>query len=49
MFCTPAVEAFLGGTALSFLGFDDPSNKNNIRLRAGYDQGGFAKAGWLKS
>ena len=48
-FDAPAVEAFLGGTALSFLGFDDPANKNNIRLRARYDQGGFAKPAWLKS
>jgi predicted TIM-barrel fold metal-dependent hydrolase len=43
-----AVAAFLGGTALSFLGFDDPSNKNNRRLRARYDQGGFPRPAWLK-
>lgn len=42
-----AVERFLGGAALSFLGFDDPTNRNNQRLRARYDRGGFARPGWL--
>ena len=31
-----ATDSFLGGTARRFLGFDDPTNKNNIRLRARY-------------
>lgn len=43
------VEAFLGGSALSFLGFDDETNKNNIRLRARYEQAGFTRPDWLKA
>lgn len=31
-FGTDALDEFLGGTALSFLGFDDPGNKNAVRL-----------------
>ncbi len=31
-------EAFLGGNALRFLGFDDPTNENNRRLRARYER-----------
>jgi hypothetical protein len=29
-------SAFMGGTALRFLGFDDPSNGNAQRVRARY-------------
>lgn len=36
-----AKRGFLGRRALRFLGFDDPTNKNNQRLRARYDA--FAK------
>jgi predicted TIM-barrel fold metal-dependent hydrolase len=39
---------FLGGNALSFLGFDDPANKNTLRLAARYKK--FApdrKPAWL--
>ena len=33
-----ATEEFLGRRALSFLGFDDPQNKNCTRLRARYER-----------
>lgn len=37
-FGEPAVHDFLGARALSFLGFDDPKNKNRQRLRDRYDR-----------
>lgn len=33
-----ATEAFMGRTALRFLGFDDPDNRNCRRLRAHYER-----------
>jgi predicted TIM-barrel fold metal-dependent hydrolase len=41
------VERFLGGAALSFLGFDDPQNSNRARLRARYEQHSHAVPAWL--
>jgi predicted TIM-barrel fold metal-dependent hydrolase len=41
-------KAFMGGNALRFLGFDDPNNQNNVRLRARYDRFAPGKApAWL--
>jgi hypothetical protein len=40
-------DRFLGGAALSFLGFDDPQNRNRARLRARYEQHGHAVPAWL--
>lgn len=40
-------ERFLGGAALSFLGFDDPTNANNRRLRRRYRQEGAVLPPWL--
>jgi predicted TIM-barrel fold metal-dependent hydrolase len=37
-FGASATEAFLGGTALRFLGFDDPTNQNAQRLRSRYER-----------
>ena len=48
-FDAAASERFLGGAALEFLGFDDASNKNNQRLRARYEQGGFPRPAWLQA
>lgn len=36
-FGADATEAFIGGNALRFLGFDDPKNRNNQRLRKRYE------------
>jgi predicted TIM-barrel fold metal-dependent hydrolase len=47
-FTEEATDAFLGGTALTFLGFDDETNLNTQRLRARYER--FAPErtpGWL--
>lgn len=34
----PATDAFRGGNALRFLGFDDPGNRNAVRLRQRYER-----------
>lgn len=44
---TDGVDRFMGGAALSFLGFDDPANQNNRRLRARYEHFRFPVPGWL--
>jgi predicted TIM-barrel fold metal-dependent hydrolase len=44
---TDGLDRFMGGAALSFLGFDDPTNQNNLRLRARYQRFGFPVPGWL--
>jgi hypothetical protein len=41
------VDRFLGGAALSFLGFDDPQNRNRARLRARYEQHSHTVPAWL--
>ena len=41
------VDAFMGGNALSFLGFDDPANGNTVRLRARYAQHLVTPPAWL--
>jgi predicted TIM-barrel fold metal-dependent hydrolase len=41
------LDRFLGGAALSFLGFDDPANHNNRRLHARYQAHRFAPPPWL--
>ena len=41
------LNAFMGGTALQFLGFDDPANSNNCRLRARYNTVGVEPPAWL--
>jgi predicted TIM-barrel fold metal-dependent hydrolase len=42
-----AVANFRGGTALRFLGFDDPKNKNAIRLLARYNKFSAPVPRWL--
>lgn len=42
-------EGFMGGVALRFLGFDDPTNKNNRRLRDRYTEHGFDQPPWLRT
>lgn len=42
-------ERFMGGAALSFLGFDDPTNPNNQRLRARYLAAVAETPTWLAS
>ena len=42
-----AVGEFLGTRALSFLGFDDPANKNCQRLRARFSKVGARTPTWL--
>jgi predicted TIM-barrel fold metal-dependent hydrolase len=42
-----SVDAFMGGSALSFLGFDDPTDKNNRRLKARFERVGAPPPEWL--
>ena len=42
-----AAADFRGGTALRFLGFDDPKNKNAIRLLARYNKFSAPVPRWL--
>ena len=42
-----ALESFMGGAALHFLGFDDAENKNAKRLAARYDALGALPPDWL--
>ncbi len=42
-----AVEGFMSGNALCFLGFDDPSNKNAVRLRDRYQAVDVPAPAWL--
>jgi predicted TIM-barrel fold metal-dependent hydrolase len=41
------LDRFMGGAALSFLGFDDPTNLNNQRLHTRYHTLGFTPPPWL--
>ena len=41
------VDRFMGGAALSFLGFDDPDNANNQRMRERYQILGVERPEWL--
>ena len=42
-----SLDRFMGRTALSFLGFDNPRNANNHRVRARYEQNGAPAPEWL--
>lgn len=42
-----AVDDFMAGNALRFLGFDDPANQNASRLAARYDAAEVARPEWL--
>lgn len=43
------VDDFMGNAAISFLGFDDPGNRNNTRLRDRYASFGFPAPDWLRT
>lgn len=42
------LDRFMGGAALSFLGFDDPENANNQRTRARYQHHKIEPPAWLQ-
>lgn len=41
------LDSFMGSAALSFLGFDDPTNENNQRVRERYTTYGATRPAWL--
>ena len=43
-----ALAGFMGANALRFLGFDDPANQNNARLRRRYAKFGAVAPAWLE-
>ena len=47
LFGSTAADRFMADNALRFLGFDDPDNKNTVRLTERYDAVGVARPGWL--